>query len=158
VNLIKNLSYRIYALAVCFVTLICSAIATGVVLYNFEAIAAPVLTVDSMSYNAHQSIDAFRMSQYYAQGRVGMALVPGRPFLGRGVPMVDIPQTGAEETPAISDEELDELRINSYESVLTGHRRNAIQRTIRSTIVILVSLSLFFIHWRLVKRSNQLDG
>ena len=151
----KNASYKIYALAVCFVTLMCSAIIVGVVLYNLVKIAAPELTLDSHSYNAHQSIDAFRRSQFYAFSRPVPALMTNRAFVARpGVPIVEAPETSSDESLALSDAELEELRIESYASVLRGQRRNAVQSTIRLSIFLLVSLSLFFVHWRLVKRRN----
>jgi len=157
-TLMKNTSYKIYALAVCFVTLMCSAIITGVVLYNLVKIAAPELTLDSHSYNAHQSIDAFRSSQFYAFGRPVPALIAGGRFRGRpGLPIAGAPEMSGDESPTISDDELEKLRAQSYESVLRGQRRSAVQSTIRSSIILLVSLSLFFMHWRLVKRGNS-DG
>lgn len=154
----KNTSYKIYALAVCFVTLMCSAIVTGVILYNLVKIAAPELTLDAHSYNAHQSIDAFRNSQFYGFGRPVPALLTRGAFVGRqGLPVVGGPETGTDESPAISDDELEILRVKSYEAVLRGQRRGAVQSMIRSSIFLLVSLSLFFMHWRLVKRTNA-DG
>ena len=139
-------------------TLICAAITTGVVLYNLVKIAAPELTLDSHSYNAHQSIEAFRKSPFYASGVAGPALVANGRFMARrAVPMVDVPdEDEAEDTP-ISDDELEELRVASYESVLRGHRRSAVQSIIRSCIILLVSMSLFFAHWRLFKRMSQTE-
>ncbi len=154
----KNASYKIYALAICFVTLMCSAIVTGVILYSLVKIAAPELTMDSHLYNAHQSIDAFRSSQYYSFGRSIPALIAGGAFIGRpAVPIVDAPEISSAESPTVSNDELEKLRVQSYESLLRGQRRGAIQSTIRSSIFLLVSLSLFFMHWRLVKRAN-IDG
>ncbi len=151
----KNTSYKIYALAICFVTLMCSAIIIGVVLYNLVKIAAPELTLDSHAYNAHQSIDAFRSSQFYGFGRPFSAFLPGGPFVGRpGVPIVGAPEMSSDESSAISDDELEKVRDQSYESVLRGQRRSAVQNTIRSSIFLLVSLSLFFMHWRLVKKGQ----
>ena len=63
----------------------------------------------------------------------------------------------SDERPVISDDELEKLRDQSYKSVLRGQRRGAMQSTIRSSIFLLVSLSLFFMHWRLVKKANNDD-
>ncbi len=155
---IKNSSYKIYAFAVCFVTLMCGAITMGVVLYNLVTLSAPELTLDSHSYNAHQSIDAFRRSQFYGYGGPFPALMGGGPFIRRGVPLVNESDVSSDESSDISDADLDELRVKSYESVLLGHRRSAIQSIIRSSIIVLISLSLFFMHWRLIKRNNQVTG
>ena len=157
----KNGSYKIYALAICFVTLMCSAITMGVILYNFVKIAAPEVTLDSHTYDAHQSIEAFRRSSYafrgspiYALGRQAPAFIVGGAFDGSSrIPVVDAPDRTT-ESPAISDDELEKLRVQSYESVLRGHKHSAVQSTIRLTIILLVSLSLFFIHWRLIKKEQ----
>ena len=150
---ISDRSYKIYVLAVCFAALICAAITTGVVLYNLVKIAAPELTLDSHSYNAHQSIDAFRRSAFHANGRPGPLLVASGQFMpGRGAPLVAVPDTTGDEDQQISDDELENLRVASYEVVLHGHRRGAIQSIIRTCIILFVSLSLFFVHWRLFKK------
>ncbi len=127
----------------------------GVVLYNLVTLSAPELTLDSHSHSAHQSIDAFRRSQFYAYGRPVPALMAGGPFIRRGVPMVDVPDASSDKSSTISNDELDALRVKSYESVLRGHRRSAVQTIIRSSIILLISLTLFFMHWRLVKRRNK---
>ena len=155
VTLMKNGSYKIYALAICFVTLMCSAITMGVVSYNLVKIATPELTLDSHAYNAHQSIDAFRSSQFYGFGRPFSAFLPGGPFVGRSdVAIVGAPEMSIDEIPAISDDELEKLRDQSYQSVLRGHRRSAVQNTIRFGIIFMVSLSLFFMQWRLIKKGQ----
>ena len=59
-----------------------------------------------------------------------------------------------DEGPAISDDELEKLRDQSYQSVLRGHRRSAVQNTIRFGIILMVSLSLFFMQWRLIKKGQ----
>ncbi len=134
----------------------CAAITTGVVLYNVVRIAAPELTLDSHSHNAHQSLDAFRRSAFYAYGQPGTTWVTGgESITQRGVRLVDVPDTSREEIQQISDDELEALRVESYEAVLHGHRRSAMQGIIRSCIILIVSLPLFFIHWRLFRRMNQ---
>ncbi len=137
----------------------CAAITTGIVLYNIVRIAAPALTLDSHSHNAHQSIDAYRRSAFYAYGQPDPRLVMGGQFISRrGARLVDVPETSSDEAQQISDDELEDLRVESYDAVLRGHRRSAIQGIIRSGIILIVSLPLFFVHWRLFRRMNQVTS
>jgi hypothetical protein len=58
-------SFKIYLLAVCFVSVVCVALTTGWGLYSLLKIVAPELTLDTHSYNAHQSLDNFKKSHFY---------------------------------------------------------------------------------------------
>ena len=122
----------------------------------FCKIAAPQLTLDSYSYSAHQSRDAFRRSTFYAYGRAGPILAPGGQFMARrSAPLVDVPDTSREEAHQVSEDELEASRLESYAAVLHGHRRGAVQSIIRLSIILFVALSLFFVHWRLFRRMSQ---
>ena len=155
---IRNPTYKIYILAVCFVTLICAAITTGVVLYNLVKIAAPEMMLDSHAYNAHQSMEAFKRSPFYLSGRAGPALIRGSQFTAPAIPLPEGRAMNRDDVPEISDQELEALRAESYGAVLRGHQRGAVQSIIRSCIILLVSLSLFLVHWRLFRRMDPVEG
>jgi hypothetical protein len=53
---------ELYALAVCFVTLVCFAVALGIGLYDIIQIGNPDFTVSSYEYERHQSDESFRQS------------------------------------------------------------------------------------------------
>ena len=71
-------SFRIYLLAVCFVSVVCVAVTAGIGLYSLIKVIAPELTLDTHSYNSHQSLDNFKSSHFYANRFHPQALfVPG---------------------------------------------------------------------------------
>jgi predicted PurR-regulated permease PerM len=55
----KRTLVEVYALAVCFVTLVCFVIALGIGIYDLIQIVSPEFTVSSYTYDRHQSNDAF---------------------------------------------------------------------------------------------------
>jgi hypothetical protein len=57
------------------------------------------------------------------------------------------PEAGPAPLP---DEEIEQLRMESYRTLIRNHKRTAMQELIRIAIVLLVSCILFFVHWRLI--------
>ena len=55
----KKSLLEIYALAVCFVAIICFAITLGVGIYDVLEMSAPELTLKSHAYQQHQTNEAF---------------------------------------------------------------------------------------------------
>lgn len=55
----KKSLLEIYALAVCFVTVICFAIVLGIGLYDILEMSNPEMTIKSYQYQRHQSNEAF---------------------------------------------------------------------------------------------------
>jgi len=153
-------SFRIYLLAVCFVSVVCVAITAGVGLYSLLKIAAPEFTLDTHSYNSHQSLENFKKSHFYATRFHTQALsIPGAMGVARPMPMrqSDMLQNStqkADPTP-LPDEEVEQLRLGSYQMLITNHKRTAMQELIRTAIVLLVSCVLFFAHWRLIRKYDN---
>ena len=52
-------SIRIYALAVCFVSIICVAITSGFALYNLITLMAPEVTIDPSRLQSYSSNEVF---------------------------------------------------------------------------------------------------
>ena len=151
----KDRSFRVYLLAVCFVTVVCVAITTGLGLYSLLKIVAPELTLDTHSYNAHQSLDNFKASHFYASRlHPQVFMVPGAMGVARSVPMLrsDMLRNSETETKPtpLPAEEVERLRMESYRTLISNHKRTAMQELIRTAIVLLVSCILFFVHWRLI--------
>lgn len=67
----KKSLLEIYALAVCFVTIICFAVALGVGMYDFLEMAKPELTLKSYQYQKHQTNEAFTRSWSKKKRRPG---------------------------------------------------------------------------------------
>ena len=149
----KDQSFRVYLLAVCFVTVVCVAITTGMGLYSLLKIVAPELTLDTHSYNAHQSLDSYKQSHFYAAQLHPQAfIVPGAMGVARSVPLQrsDLLRNSTPETTPtpLPDEEIEQLRMESYGTLIRNHKRTAMQELIRTGIVLIVSCILFFAHWR----------
>ena len=153
-------SFRIYLLAVCFVSVVCAAITAGIGLNSLLKIAAPELTLDTHSYNAHQSLDNYKKSHFYATRFHPQALfIPGSMGVARPMPMrqSDMLQNSTQEadpTPP-PDDEVDQLRLESYQMLIKNHKRSAMQELIRTTVVLFVSCILFVAHWRLIRKYDN---
>ena len=55
----KRALVEVYALAVCFVTLVCFVIALGIGIYDLIQIVNPEFTISSYTYDRHQSNEVF---------------------------------------------------------------------------------------------------
>lgn len=55
----KKSLLEIYALAICFVTIICFAVVLGIGLYDILEMSNPEMTIKSYQYQKHQSNEAF---------------------------------------------------------------------------------------------------
>ena len=128
----KKSILEIYALAVCFVALVCFVIALGIGVYDLVQIANPEFTINAYEYERHQSNEAFRRSS-------------GRELRGiaRGVPV------GPTER---SEEELTREREESYQSALRSEQRRAGQSLTMMAIVLLIDVLVFVPHWLLTRK------
>ena len=124
----KKTLIEIYALAVCFVTIICFAVSLGVGLYDLLEISNPEFTLKAFKYEKHQTNDAFTKS--WKKKRINK----------------------------YSEEEITAKREESYRVALTTESRNAMQSFIRAFIIILIDLIIFFIHWKLAGRERELPA
>jgi hypothetical protein len=126
----KKSILEIYALAVCFATVVCFVIALGVALFDVIQIAKPAFTLNSQEYNRHQSNDAFwnNYGQYD-------------------------PDKKDKKRPA--DEELTKRRLDSYQQVLQSERRDAFQGITKAVIIIIIDIVFFMAHWRIARRARE---
>lgn len=153
---------RFYLLAVCFVAMVCAAITSGMFFYGLVKIATPELTLDTWSYSAHQSLENFRQSQFNPANRPKVRLFA--PYAGQAQ-AIPLDPAGHETDPAppaahqpLSDEELELERQKSYLQVLSNHQRGALQDLIRLAIVLVVSVVLFYSHWRVARKQSASAG
>lgn len=128
----KKSILEIYALAVCFVTVVCFVIAFGIATYAAIGIANPEFTLDSWTYGQHQTNDAFWN---------GCA---GARYCG--------PDDKKRARP--SEAELSTQREDSYVRAIANERRNSSQTVVRSIIVILIDLVVFGLHWRIARSAR----
>lgn len=144
-----HLFTRIYALAVCFVTVICITISTGMALYDVVKIINPALTLSPYQYQHLQSNEAYRQNRFPHMFNARIAMVNGL-AMHSGQSISAVPNQQAVEP--LSDEEITRLRTQQYDLVMSNERRQATASLIRLAIILLVSGPLFFIHWKLSQK------
>ena len=126
----KKSILEIYALAVCFATVVCFVIALGIAIFDVIQIASPEFTLSSHEYDRHQSNDAFwsNCNQYDADKK-------------------------DKKRPA--DEELAKRRLESYRQVIQAERRDAFQGITKALIIIIIDIVFFIVHWRIARRARE---
>lgn len=60
-----------------------------------------------------------------------------------------------EGKPLLSDEEITKQRKESYTIAIRTERRDALQSFTRVTIIILIDIVVFFVHWKIAKRAGE---
>ncbi len=131
----KKSILEIYALAVCFVVLVCFVIALGIGVYDLIQIANPEFTINAHEYERHQSNEAFRGP---LGGRVLFGVAPGIPM----------------ESTERPEEEVTQQREESYKAALRSEQRRGIQSLIRIVIVLVINVLVFVPHWLLARRTR----
>lgn len=130
----KKSLLEFYALAICFVTVVCLIIALGIETYGVIGMTNPEFTLSPWAYTQHQTNDGFWSPQSAAQVQSSACVqVKERP----------------DET------ELTKLRLVSFEVALSNERRENAQSAAKSAIVILIDLIMFFLHWQIARRARQ---
>lgn len=119
----KNL-FRLYALAVCFVSVLVFSIALGTGVYDVIQINLPETTMSSWHYERHQSNENFTRDW---------------------PPKKAVPD----------DDELTRMREQSYLAAIELETRDAHQSLIVVAIIILITVTLFAVHWRLSRATRS---
>ncbi|MEW6416991.1 MAG: hypothetical protein AB1480_02595 [Nitrospirota bacterium] len=127
----KKSILEIYALAVCFATIVCFVIALGIALYDVIEISNPEFTLSSHEYNRHQSNDAFWKNYQCGYDKKD------------------------KEMQRPSDEELSRQRLESYQQAVKSERRDAFQGLTRASIILTIDIFIFLVHWRVALRARE---
>jgi len=130
----KKTILEIYALAVCFATIVCFVVALGFLVYDVAQIINPEFTLGSYEHEQHASNDAFWNSH----------IMPADPWEDR-----------AKERPRPPEHELTKQREESHRQSLRYEQRNASQSLVQSTIIILIDSIVFMMHWRVARRARE---
>ena len=127
----KKSILEIYALAVCFATVVCFVIAAGIATYNAIGIINPEFTLDANEYSRHQNNDAFwkNCNNNY--------------------------DTDKKENKRLPEEELTKRRIESYQQALKSERRTAFQSLTKTAIILILDFIFFVAHWRIARRTRE---
>ena len=130
----KKSILEIYALAVCFVALLCFVIVLGIGMYDLIQITNPEFTLNAYEYERYQSNEAFKGSP----GRALRGIAPGIPI----------------EPTQRSEEEVTQQREKSYQAALRSERRAGMQSLIQIMIILVIDVLVFVPHWLLVRRTR----
>ncbi len=126
---------EIYALAVCFIALVCFVVALGIGLNDLIQIASPEFTLNAYEYERHQSNENFRGS-------------PGRVLRGAFAPGIPIEPT---ERP---EEEVSQQREESFQAALRSERRRGLQSLLQIMIILVIDVLVFVPHWLLARSTG----
>lgn len=126
---------QVYALTVCFFTMACLAITTGLALWNILKIAVPTLTLSQGEYRAHQSDEAYleHLSTKYSYKI----------------------ENGQYTLPEI--EKIPAIRERAYSEMLASERHGAMGSFLFQLIIIIVDLAVYWFHWRMVREEKDVD-
>jgi hypothetical protein len=117
---------EIYALAVCFLSVMCFTVALGNVAWNVVVFANPEMSLDNATWAQHQSDEKYR--EYLISINYGTEESPYLP----------------PEGPALSQE-----REQSWTNALRGITRDAWPEILKWTISLALYAILFLIHWKM---------
>jgi len=124
---------EIYALSVCFTSVLCLVISLGIGSYALVSINAPSLTMNSYLYNQHQSNETYWKSI-------------NRPCH----------EKDCKETVKPEEKILTEQREIAFSMAKKNEVRQSLQVLIKSGLFILFSALALFIHWRIARNSREL--
>ena len=125
----KKTILEIYALAVCFLVVICFAITLGVAIYDVLKISHPSFTLSSWEYNKFQSNDNFCSSN----GPAGTQ----------------------NQCSNQSETSITNKREAAYAISLKGEQRNGLQSLVNSLIVLFINIVIFVPHWIIARKARM---
>lgn len=120
---------EIYALSVCFASVVCLIISFGIAGYSIIEIFKPELTMTPYEYDRYQTND-----NYWEYKR------PHR--------------DNEEKETRPSEEKLSKQRLDEYAIELKSEERGGLQTLIQSMMFVLVSGIALLIHWIIAKKAR----
>lgn len=146
----KKTILEIYALAVCFATIVCATVALGIALWDVVQVTAPEFTINNYSFERYQDNDSFRSSDCAADPARKAAEAAAAAASGTAT------ATAASNNGkcGYSDAELDAKRVQEWTKQLNSEKRQGFQSLVRCLIVILLDLLVFSAHWILARRAR----
>lgn len=124
----KKTTLEKYALLICFVATISIAISIILIIYNVVGVIKPNITMNSYEYAIHVDNDRF-----WDHETERMEATEQRP---------------PKQRPA--EQELTKMRTESYQRVINVNRHGHSHNLMGASITIIISLLLFFIHWKFI--------
>jgi len=139
---------RIYALAVCFASVLCIAISTGIGIYDVVQISFPEQTMNSYQYQNYQSNDMFLRSQGYPPNLV---INPMMRRHGQATAIAMQESTASAE----SEEEITVRRETHLAVAINNVIHDAQNSLIQILIILFISILLFLVHWRFAQKLDR---
>ncbi|MBC6413796.1 MAG: hypothetical protein GDA45_02515 [Chromatiales bacterium] len=128
--MVKRNYVGLYALAVCFINVLIGSIAIGVIIYSIVGVVAPHITLPGWEYSKYQSNDEFILQSGDSGGRY-------------------------DKFKDMTEQEITRKRNEAYDIALKTERRQGQQEILEYSIVLLIQIILFVVHWRLVVRNKD---
>lgn len=122
----KKTILEIYALAVCFIVIICFSFALGLAVYDLIQIKYPSFTLSAWQYEQYQSNENFCLKRISEE-----KLCTNK-----------------------TTNDITRLREAAYISALEGERRDGRQGIVKSVIIFFVCLFVFIPHWLIARRAR----
>jgi len=121
----KKSILEIYALAVCFVTVVCAVVALGIGIYDIVEMSNPEFTLAAYQFERHQTNEAFFSREC------------------------------DEQISDQTEEQKTQQRLASYDRALKTESRNAVQSLVKIVIVLVIDICVFLIHWRIARYGRE---
>lgn len=123
---------HIYAYLVCFVSIACGVIYTGVILYDIVEVAAAEFTLHELDKNIYLSNRNFIENNHiYSE------------------------PTYTNKYKDYSEDEITNIKNKEYQFSIEHERNNALKSIIQSLIIVFVDIILFYGHWRIANRAQM---
>ncbi len=119
---------EIYALAVCFASIVCLIISVGIAGYSIIEITAPKITMSSYKYQNYQTNDAYWQSKFGCTEKD-----KSRP----------------------NEEALTKQRLDAFALAIEGEQRDGFQTLIKCFMFIFIASIVLFVHWRIAKNARK---
>ena len=121
---------EIYALSVCFASVICLVISLGVAGYSVFEVVVPELTMSVYDYNKYQTNEAYWNSRRSCSREDKTEIRP-------------------------SEEQLAKDRIEAFDIAIKAEKRGGVQSLIRCLMFLMAAGITLAIHWQIAKKSRE---
>lgn len=125
----KRKTLEIYALVVCFASIVTLIISLGIGIYSAVKVIKPGLTISAHTFRTYQSNEKFRDLELRSEKNKRYA--------------------------NISDAALTKMRLDSWNIELGMEKRRGFQSFTQASIFVVIGLIVFLLHWRMAKREKE---
>jgi hypothetical protein len=138
---------EIYALSVCFVSVACLSIFSGILLYSLVELVLPFDSDAALNYYPVP----IQHQQGFALSEARSGQMFAKSMTNKGV---TIDMLSPEQQQALQQRrEKQQKQIAQHQQ--TRHQSNNIKSTIRSLIVVFIASIVFYLHWTIAKKARN---